>query len=336
MNSWIERARQLSNEVLAPQADTVDATGAIPPGHFDLLAANGFYGVTLSDDLDLATFTEVGETLVAACLATTFVWAQHLGAARRIATSPNHGLRDRLTEDLRRGRVRCGVSYAGADDRADLSARRVDGGFVLDGVAPFVTGWGLVDVLAVMARDEADPHALISVLVPAQESSALAATPMILSAVDASRTATLRFDGLFVPDSDVDNRLSLRGFHASSILAIWRNGSMALGLVRRCRAELDARGIDTGGLVHESGLIRTELDDALSGQSDIAHARARASELAVLAASGLVTAVGSAAAQRGGIADRTVREAAFTLIFGSRPPIRAALLDRLVGSGETR
>ncbi|WP_405179442.1 hypothetical protein OG225_37345 [Nocardia sp. NBC_01377] len=40
-----------------------------------------------------------------------------------------------------------------------------------------------------MARDEADPHALISVLVPAQESSALSATPMILSAVDASRTA---------------------------------------------------------------------------------------------------------------------------------------------------
>ncbi|MET7767982.1 acyl-CoA dehydrogenase family protein [Nocardia sp. NPDC005366] len=335
MNSWIERARQLSDEVFAPHADAVDATGEIPAGHFDLLAANGFYGVTLSDDLDITTFTEVGEILVAACLATTFVWAQHLGAARRIATSPNHGLRDRLTEDLRRGRVRCGVSYAGADDRADLVARRVDGGYVLEGVAPFVTGWGIVDVLGIMARDDEDPHALISVLVPAQESPALVATPLTLAAADASRTATLRFDGLFVPDSDVDNRISLRGFHASSILAVWRNGSMALGLVRRCRAELDRLGIDTTALARESATIRTELDDALSGQADIALARARASELAVRAASGLVTAVGSAATQRGGLADRTVREAAFTLVFGSRPPIRTALLDRLVGPGAT-
>lgn len=330
MNPWIERARQLSEEVFAPHADAVDRTGVIPAEHFDLLADGGFYGVTMSDDLDAAAFTEAGEVLVSGCLATTFVWAQHLGVARRIATSPNHELRERLTEDLRRGRVRSGVSYAGADDRALLRARRVDGGYVLDGKAPFVTGWGLIDVLGIMARDVDDPQSLISVIVPAEESAAVTAVPIPLAAADASRTVSLRVDGLFVPDAAVDTRVALRRFQAASVLAIWRNGTLALGLVRRCRAELDRLGVDTADIVRDALRARTELDDALSGQSDIAAARAHASELALRSAAALVTALGSGAAQRGGLADRTSREAAFTLVFGSRPAIRTALLDRLV------
>ncbi|WP_063042074.1 hypothetical protein [Nocardia pseudovaccinii] len=38
----------------------------------------------------------------------------------------------------------------------------------------------------------------------------------------------------------------------------------------------------------------------------------------------LVTAVGSAAVTRGNLAERSVREATFTLVFGSRPAIKAA------------
>ncbi|MEV0298894.1 acyl-CoA dehydrogenase [Nocardia sp. NPDC050710] len=331
MNSWIERAQQLSDEVFAPHADAVDRTGVIPAQHFDLLAANGFYGATMSDDLDIATFSEVGEILVAGCLATTFVWAQHLGVARRIATSPNHELRESLTEDLRHGRVRSGVSYAGADDRASLVAHRVNGGYLLHGSAPFVTGWGLIDVIGVMARDADDPHSLISAMIPALDGPAVRSTALPLAAADASRTVKLTFDGLFVPDSAVDNRISLRSFHASFILAAWRNGSLSLGVVRRVRTELTRLGLDATALAAESARVRTELDDSLSGQSDIYLARAHASELAVRAASTLVAAIGSGAAQRGGIADRTLREAGFTLVFGSRPPIRTALLDLLAG-----
>lgn len=329
VNSWIERARYLADEVFAPQADAVDRSGEIPTTHFDLLAEYGFYGATMADDMDIATFTQVGEILVAGCLTTTFVWAQHLGVARRIATSPNLELRERLTEDLRHGRVRAGVSYAGANDQPSLLARRVDGGYVLDGTAPFVTGWGLVDILGVMARDADDEGSLISVLVPAEPGSGMHAVPLPLIAADASKTVTLTFDGVQVPDSAVDNRISLRNFHASFILAAWRNGALALGIVRRCLRELTELGIDTTALGTESARVRSELDDALTGQSDIYLARARASELAVRAATTLVTATGSAAVTRGNVAERSVREATFTLVFGSRPAIRTALLGRL-------
>lgn len=329
VNSWIEHAQYLADEVFAPQADAVDRSGEIPRTHFDLLAEYGFYGATMADDMDIATFTTAGEVLVAGCLATTFVWAQHLGVARRVANSPNLELRERLTEDLRRGRVRSGVSYAGANDEPGLIARRVDGGYLLNGTAPFVTGWGLVDVLGVMARDADDAGSLISVLVPAEPGPALHATPLPLIAADASKTVSLTFDGVLVPDSAVENRIPLRNFHATFILAAWRNGALALGVVRRCLGELARLGVDTTALAAESARIRTELDDALTGQSDIYLARARASELAVRTATALVTATGSAAVTGGNRAERSLREATFTLVFGSRPAIKAALLDRL-------
>ncbi|WP_330251994.1 acyl-CoA/acyl-ACP dehydrogenase [Nocardia sp. NBC_00565] len=346
MNSWIERAQYLADEVFAPAADAVDREGRIPGAHFDLLAEYGFYGATMSAasrsdsmrgggretgraDVDISTFTQVGEILVAGCLTTTFVWAQHLGVARRVANSPNLELRERLTEDLRHGRVRAGVTYAGANDQPGLTAHRVEGGYVLDGTAPFVTGWGLVDIIGVMARAADDENALISVLVPAESGPAVHAEPLPLIAADASNTVTLTVDGLMVPDSAVENRISLRNFHATFILAAWRNGALALGLVRRCLGELADLGVDTTALAAESARIRTELDDALSGQSDIYVARARASELAVRAAAALVTAIGSAAVTRGNRAERSLREATFTLVFGSRPAIRTALLDRL-------
>ncbi|QIS08548.1 acyl-CoA dehydrogenase [Nocardia arthritidis] len=331
MTSWTERARQLADEVLAPHAAEVDRTGEIPRENFDRLAEAGLYGISMREDVGLDAFTDVGEVLIAGCLATSFVWAQHLGVARRIANSPNVELRERLTEDIRSGRVRSGVSYAGAAERPSLLARRRGTGYALEGTAPFITGWGMVDVIGVVARDAEDPESLISLIVPAEAGPRLRVEPLPLTAVDASRTVTAAFDGLTVPDSAVDSRFSLRSFHASYIVAAWRNGSLALGLVRRALTELPALGVDTTALAAESAAIRKDLDAALTGQGDIYTARAAASELAVRAANTLVTATGSAALVRGSLAERTSREATFTLVFGSRPGIKSALLERFAG-----
>ncbi|WP_378736790.1 acyl-CoA dehydrogenase family protein [Nocardia brasiliensis] len=336
MTPWIEHAHRLADEFLAPQAGPVDAAAAIPRAHFDQLAAAGFYGIAMGDDVNPAVSTEVSEILIAGCLATAFVWAQHHGVARRISTSPNAELRERLTDDMRDGRVRSGVTYAGAADKPALIARRTDGGYLLDGTAPFVTGWGMIDIVGVTARDATDERSLICAVVPAVETTSLRVRPIPLTAANASRTVTASFESVYVPDADVDRRLSLRSFHESYIIAAWRNGSLALGIVRRCVAELGALGIDAGALIDESVLVRKELDSALGGQFDVYAARARASELAMRAAAGLVTATGSAAITQGSLAERTLREATFTLVFGSRPPIKAALLDRLTGTAAPR
>jgi alkylation response protein AidB-like acyl-CoA dehydrogenase len=56
-------------------------------------------------------------------------------------------------------------------------------------------------------------------------------------------------------------------------------------------------------------------------------ARAAASELAMRAATTLAVASGARSVLRDHHAQRLVREAMFLLVFGSRPPIKAALLD---------
>ena len=62
-------------------------------------------------------------------------------------------------------------------------------------------------------------------------------------------------------------------------------------------------------------------------------ARAAAAELAVRAAAALAVSTGSASALVGSHPERLAREALFLLVFGSRPQIKASLLDRLSGLG---
>jgi len=110
------------------------------------------------------------------------------------------------------------------------------------------------------------------------------------------------------------------------------NGSLALGLVGRCLALIGA-GQPADELRAELDACRTSLDEAITSDDPDAmpSARAAASELAVRAAAALTVDTGSAAALAGSHAERLTREALFLLVFGSRPQIKAALLDRLAG-----
>ena len=67
----------------------------------------------------------------------------------------------------------------------------------------------------------------------------------------------------------------------------------------------------------------------MSGTPEVAEARAAAAALAVRAAAALATAHGAGAVLRGSHPERLTREALFLLVFGSRPAIKAALMQRL-------
>jgi len=82
-----------------------------------------------------------------------------------------------------------------------------------------------------------------------------------------------------------------------------------LDALAACRARLDAAlGTDPGPMVD---------------------ARAAASELAIRAAAALAVRDGGHAAAEDQHAQRLAREAVFLLVFGSRPGIKSALLQRL-------
>jgi hypothetical protein len=79
----------------------------------------------------------------------------------------------------------------------------------------------------------------------------------------------------------------------------------------------------------ELAALRAELDQLGPGT---AAARAAAGELALRAASALMTSTGSKALLRADHGQRLAREAMFTLVYALRPESRAALLIRLGAS----
>jgi alkylation response protein AidB-like acyl-CoA dehydrogenase len=319
------RARAIADGVLFPAASRVDSSGQLPPRHLDLLAEQGLYG--LAAVAGGTEFTAVVEALASGCLATAFVWLQHHGSVRAVDACDQPGVREQWLEPLCRGERRAGAVLGGLrPGPASLTARAVDGGYALDGEAPWVTGWGMVDVLYTAVRvpsESGDPmdDEILWLLVDCGQST-VEVTPLELSAVRASSTVSLRFVGHPVPADRLVARLSYRDWPERDLAGLRTNGSLALGLVSRCCTLIGPGPLDT-----ELARCRGLLDCAAS--ADLPAARAAASELAVRAAATLVTSTGARAVLAGETGMRLIREAAFLLVFGSRPGIRSELLTRL-------
>jgi alkylation response protein AidB-like acyl-CoA dehydrogenase len=318
-------ADTLAEQVLFPAAQAVDESGTIPAGHFDLLAERGFYGLAAPENLGglglgFAAACQVVEILAAGCLCTTFVWLQHHGVVLQLAYGPSDRLRVEWLPQLVSGERRAGVALAGTVPGPPvLVAEPTADGYVLRGSSPWVTGWGLVDVLAVAARDGDN---LVWALVDAKESDTLAVDPLRMVAVSASNTVTVRFAGHPIPANRVVAVRPYAEWAKGEAAALRMNGSLSLGLARRCLSLLGPTPLDA-----ELDAARHRLDTAES--DGMYAARAQASALAQRAATALVAGTGSRAILLDQKAQRLAREAMFLLVFGSRPAIKQALLPIL-------
>jgi alkylation response protein AidB-like acyl-CoA dehydrogenase len=327
------RLRAFADDVLFPVALEVDRTGEVPASHWQQLADQGFYG--LADPalgLELPEIVEGIEVMAGGCLATAFTWFQHHGVVFALTFSSNAALRDELLADLLAGRRRAGVAVAGAlADPPKLHATRVDGGWRFDGTAPFVSGWGVVDVLQVTGIDLDGDQAVAGIVDATPQAGITAVDPVALVAADATKTARLTVDGLVVPDERITSRTPRPDFLANQAFGIRLNGGVPLGIVRRCARLLRDEGAEAAAAAVEAECdeVRGRLDAGMADPAALLDARAEAAHLAVRAASALVAAVGARALDRGHHAQRLAREATFTLVASSRPGMRATLVDRL-------
>jgi alkylation response protein AidB-like acyl-CoA dehydrogenase len=314
-------------ELLSRDASLVDQSLTIPPTHLNAFAEAGLYGAFAPKEvggleLPFDEACDIVERLAAACLTTTFVWLQHfrlLGALLDPATP--EALRSMLPSVIS-GQVKGGVSLGGLlPGPARLSAEATAEGWLLRGDAPWVSGWGIVDKLVVTARE--DGESVASFVLDANVCEGVSASPVHLSAMNASSTVTLTLSDMAVPrDRYLGSQPYAPGLERPEGLRV--NGSLALGVARRC-CEL----IGPSVLDDELRGAREDLDLALADGEEIHSARARASALAVRCAHVLAVSTGSRAAISGEVAERSTREAALLLVFASRPSIKGALLDRM-------
>jgi Acyl-CoA dehydrogenase, N-terminal domain len=334
----LDVARRIADEVLFPAAASVDRAPSVPVLQLELLASAGLYGAAApasvgGADLDLPTFGRVVEALAGGCLATAFVWVQHHGLVRALATaSAPARLRTDWLGSLASGACRAGAAYGGllpGPPRLRATPNPA-GGWLLTGQSPWATGWGLVDVLHVAARGPEDT--VVWLVVDAVERPGLTAHRQRVVAADAAVTVRLEFAGLPVPAS---RERAVEPWAPPGLTGppLRTNGSLPLGVAGRCVSFLSGRAAEE--LRAELTACRSYLDDAISSAEEEAMpwARAAASELAVRAAAALAVHTGSASALVGSDAERLTREALFLLVFGTRPQIRESLLDRLSGAG---
>ena len=336
----VERAHTIAEEVLFPAALDVDAQGAIPSSHFDLLAAEGFYGLAgdpeqTGMEIDFPTLVRILETLSGGCLATTFTWFQHHSVVRGLTGTANADLREKYLDAALRGELRGGVAFAGAIPQPPrLWATATDGGWLLSGEAPFVTGWGIIDVLQISARNTAlragqPTGTIVTGLIDAQPGAGITVEKLQMVAAQGSNTVQLRFADYVLPDEKVTAEISHRDFLANQHLSVRRSGCLAMGIAGRCIRMIGEVGRPQVAELLRAGQseIRNRLDAGLGDPETLPAARAAASEHAYRCAGALVVAVGSSGILVHQHAQRLVREATFTLVAAGRPEIKDNLLN---------
>lgn len=326
---FLNTAQQLADGVLFERALDVDASGEVPADSLDLFRDAGFYGLWTPREVGGCGFGELErlpilEALAGGCLTTAFVWAQHGGgsanAARTPAGSPLH---ERWARALASGRARSGVAFAHVlRPEPCLFAERSGEGWVLRGVAPFVTGWGHIDAMLVAAHDA---DRLVWMLVPADEASTLSSRRLRLAAVDSSVTVELHFDGHVVGDDDVVEVIDYEDWLSFYRTGLRTNGALMLGVAGRALELLGPSRLDAELDTARADLYAAEVDE-------MPECRAQVGYMGIRATSALVSSVGGRAITLAHHAQRLAREALFLLVQGQTADIRAGHLARLTGT----
>lgn len=308
-------AQGIADEVLFPAALATDASDVVPRDLLDTLASAGLYGVGL--ETDFRTVCAVQEALAGGCLTTAFIWAQHLGLVHELAAAGDTAARATWLGPLAAGEIRAGLGLGGALPKPTLHVHRAGQDWLLDGVSPFVSGWGRIDVIHVAARGPDDE--VVWLIVDAAEGPSLQTERLALAALNATATVRVTFSKLPVSADRVTGQHPAGGGTAPEVLRL--HAALALGVAGRCCRLLGRTSLDD-----ELAGLRARLDQLGPGTAE---ARADAGQLAMRAAAALMTSEGSRSLLVADQAQRLMREAMFTLVYALRPASKAAVLASL-------
>lgn len=341
----VGRARRVADEVLFPPAQTVDRS-SIPGSHFDALRTAGLFSLAGTSAGDAR---RVMATIAGGCGATFFVWVQHHGVVRTVATSSNAARRDELLPSLLDGSIIGGTAFAHARRVGSTAVRatRVDGGWQLDGRAPWSTSWGIAKRLTIAATT--DDGQMVWALLPGNGGPGTVAHPLDLPVFSATGTVAIQFDAAPVADADVLAVDGVEAWREADRLRASTGSPAVLGVADRAIRLLREAARGESDPAHAAAVrLQTVLaerwstDDGLTARlteqsqrpADIAVLVATASahrtaclDLGQRATTALLAAVGGGGMDLTHPAQRLAREVAFYVIQAQTGDGRAATLD---------
>lgn len=284
--------------------------------------------------------------LAEADLTTTFVITQYMGAIRRIAGSQNNAVASEYLDALVSGEAfaTVGISHLTTSRRhlrkPVLQASVTDGGYLLEGQAPWVTGVPHAQLYVVGASMEDGRQILVAV--PATASGLVPGRGVDLVALSASCTDRLEFQNVLVNESNVlagpvENVLQTGVGAGTGGL---QTSTLALGLTRAAIGFLLDEATRRDDLKEASEELNSEADqlertllratagDESCNASDI---RGSANRLVLRSTQAALTAAKGAGYVDGHPVGRWCREALFFLVWSCPQPIAQAHLCELAG-----
>jgi alkylation response protein AidB-like acyl-CoA dehydrogenase len=362
----LERARTIGEEVFRPYASETDQRNTPRTENMQALASAGLLGLGIPKtygglDASPQLQREVQEILASYCGVTTFTQAQHHGPCRMISNCPNERMKQALLPKLAAGAWMCGVSFAHLRRPGTpiLRAIPVAGGYRLEGSAPWVTGWGLMNqfvygaalpdgrfvYLWVPVQRETFAELFEGITPPDNDwGSVSVSEPIPLCAMNASATVVLTLEGLFVPQEhwmlESDRETMRRNDHNNILGATAMPMGCATGAVRLLCETAEKRGIPAIqraaiSFTNEAEDLKAHIKEWNGQQEAPQYAeealriRAWCIEFAMRSAHAAIAASSGAANLLSHPAQRFLREAMFYTIQAQTHEVMDATLARL-------
>jgi alkylation response protein AidB-like acyl-CoA dehydrogenase len=344
VGALVQRVAQRAKAELAPQVVDIDVKGQYPEAFLRGLGADGLYAAHVPAELGgtglgLDALIRGMEEVSKLCGSTGFmVWCQS-ALAWYLVNTDNAALRERLLPDVMAGRVLGGTglsnlmkSVAEIEDLR-LKATRVEGGYVVNGVLPWVSNLGADHWFGVGIAVEGMGTMLAAV------HGGQAGLNMVQNAhfvaLEGTRTFACQFRKVFVPDAEVlAHPQEFAGFIKRIKPGfVTMQCGIALGLIDDCIAimrecdethahvnqYLDDQAAD---LADDLGAARTAIYDLAARISahapvttkEILRLRAAGSELSLRASNAAMLHSGAKGYLIRNPAQRRVREAIFVAI----------------------
>jgi alkylation response protein AidB-like acyl-CoA dehydrogenase len=347
----LAQAIEFLNTVVRPRAQDIDQD---PEALREVLAEMGRRGLMAlkrpteygGPALSESEFRKYQEEVARVSGTLAFLQTQHQSAVSMLARSENDELKSAYLPFMHDGTKQVGIGFSQLRRSGPpvMRAEPVDGGYLLDGHVPWVTGYTFFPEFLVGASLPSGQS--LFAVVPLETMPCITVNPaMRLAAMEAGMTVTVDFAKYFVPNSQVafvrpkdwtanndEINIALQGHFAIGC---------ALGSLDVLREMAEKKPIPMVRIALEA--LSDELEDcrkatelAQAGANDENRelrltVRAWAIDLAVRCAHAAVTASSGAANSLSHPAQRFYREALVYTVSAQTVPVMEATLKRLIG-----
>ena len=279
--------------------------------------------------------------------ALAFLQTQHQSAAAMLASSENHQLQQQYLPHLSHGKILLGIGFSQLrrPGEAPVKAVPTKGGYYIEGIVPWITGWGIFQEFIIAAKLP-DGRAVFGIL-PFVETTKLNGSItfseiMPLCAMTSTNTVSATVKNWFLPNERVVSLKPENWIHSNDEKKVLRFSAFAFGCA--------LAGIDIINEASKTKLLPFITDASISFQTEVnqclnaveeantnpeinfatkLHLRATAINLAQRCAAAAVTVSSGAANQRNHRAQRIYREALVYTVSGQTTAIMEATLAQL-------